>query len=267
MTLPQEQLIELVKDKCQNDDRLAAALTYGSFTKDEGDQYSDIEFWLFFDDRKLMDVDPVRWINEISPIYYSTINEYGTHVAFFQDHLIRGEFHFVAASEMDTVRSWPSVELPQSKRMVIIDRTGKLLSYILEGKPAGDKSAFDIEQLCGRFLNWYLFGLNVLKRGDLAQAHMLLGIIQGYLIWMARADEGSTKHWLTQSKAFEKEISEDAYKTFLECTARCEQQDLIRAYHEAWKWGCRLIDNLERKHNFSIPGDLRQAIANYDCLM
>ena len=91
--LPQNILIKRVKDKSIKDDRLDAALMYGSFTKGEGDRYSDIEFWRFFNTEKLSDIDQEQWIKDIAPIYWTVINEYGRRVTFFKDHLIRGEFH------------------------------------------------------------------------------------------------------------------------------------------------------------------------------
>jgi lincosamide nucleotidyltransferase B/F len=251
-----------VKHKCRNDERLVAALTYGSFTKGEGDQYSDIEFWLFFESLEV--IDPEEWIGDISPVHYVTVNEYGTHVAFFKENLIRGEFHFKLASEIETVRSWPAIRPPASDKMVIIDRTGKLHDYITEGEPTVGQSGTQVERLCGQYLNWFLFGLNVLKRGDLPQAHMILGIVQGHLIWMVRINEDSTTHWLTQSKALKQEISREAYQEYLQCTARCEQDDLVRAYRQAWTWGTRLIGDLESKYGFSIPSDFKGAIAKYD---
>jgi lincosamide nucleotidyltransferase len=264
MSLFQEQLIERVKEKCSDDTRLVAALTYGSFTKGEGDQYSDIEFWLFFE--SLEGLDPEAWIGEISPVLYITLNEYETHVAFFRDNLIRGEFHFTPASEMETVRLWPAVDSPASDQMVIVDKTGNLHAYITEGKPSAAHSRAEVERLCGQYLNWFLFGVNVLNRGDLAQAHMILGIVQGYLIWMVRLKEESTNHWLTQPKALEREISRDAYQDYIKCTARCENEDLVRAFRHSWIWGSRLMDDLEQKHGFSIPTELKEAIAGYDHL-
>jgi lincosamide nucleotidyltransferase B/F len=261
MSLIQEQLIVRVKQKCRDDNRLVAALTYGSFTKGEGDQYSDIEFWLFFE--SLDGLDTEAWIGDISPVHYITVNEFETHVAFFKEHLIRGEFHFKAASEMETVRLWPAIGPPASDQMVIVDRTGKLHAYIGEGKPSAAHSVHAIERLCGQYLNWLLFGFNVLKRGDLAQAHMILGKVQGYLLWMVRLKEESTNHWLTQSKSLEREISRDAYQNYVECTARCENEDLVRAYRHSWIWGSRLITDLERRHGFSIPTVLLEAIAGY----
>jgi lincosamide nucleotidyltransferase len=44
MLLPQEQLIARVRALCHADERLDAAMMYGSFVYGEGDAYSDIEF-------------------------------------------------------------------------------------------------------------------------------------------------------------------------------------------------------------------------------
>jgi hypothetical protein len=48
--LPQEAMIEKVRELCNRDERVVAALMYGSFAIGEGDRFSDIEFYLFFDE-------------------------------------------------------------------------------------------------------------------------------------------------------------------------------------------------------------------------
>jgi lincosamide nucleotidyltransferase B/F len=96
-------------------------LRAGHSQKGEGDAYSDIEFWLFFDDEKLNDVDQEQWIKDVAPIYWFVSNEHGTRVAFFKDHLIRGEFHFAPASVMDDVQNWPSVAPERASKMVIVE--------------------------------------------------------------------------------------------------------------------------------------------------
>jgi lincosamide nucleotidyltransferase B/F len=59
--LEQDRLIERVRQLCSDDTRLDAALMYGSFTQGQADVWSDIEFWLFFADDSLADVDPDSW--------------------------------------------------------------------------------------------------------------------------------------------------------------------------------------------------------------
>lgn len=43
--LKQKELIANVKNLTESDERITACMMYGSFTKGEGDQYSDIEFY------------------------------------------------------------------------------------------------------------------------------------------------------------------------------------------------------------------------------
>jgi lincosamide nucleotidyltransferase B/F len=45
--MPQEWMITRVRTLCMQDAQILAALMYGCFTRDEGDQFSDIEFYLF----------------------------------------------------------------------------------------------------------------------------------------------------------------------------------------------------------------------------
>lgn len=47
--LLQEEMIQSVRRICNEDPQLVSALMYGSFAKGEGDRFSDIEFWCFFD--------------------------------------------------------------------------------------------------------------------------------------------------------------------------------------------------------------------------
>ncbi len=67
--LEQERLIDRVRQRCLVDASLEGVLMYGSFTQRHGDEWSDIEFWLFFDDDRFPEVDPKAWCAEISPVH------------------------------------------------------------------------------------------------------------------------------------------------------------------------------------------------------
>lgn len=47
--LQQEAMIERTRRVCREDERLVAAMMYGSFAQGERDEFSDIEFILFFE--------------------------------------------------------------------------------------------------------------------------------------------------------------------------------------------------------------------------
>src|ERR671916_1728482 len=99
--LQQEAMIERVRRLCGEDERLLAAMMYGSFAQRMGDEFSDIEFILFFENP--LDVgDQERWVSRIAPVELYFVNEYGIGTAIF-DNLVRGEFHFDRASEMGEI--------------------------------------------------------------------------------------------------------------------------------------------------------------------
>ena len=66
--LPQAAMIERVREICQQDDRVVAAMLYGSFTRGEGDQFSDIEFVVFVVDSALPSLNQQDWVAQIAPL-------------------------------------------------------------------------------------------------------------------------------------------------------------------------------------------------------
>src|SRR5918993_3290551 len=66
--LQQEAMIERTRRVRREDERLAAAMMYGSFAQGEGDGFSDIEFILFFRDEELEGLDQEEWVSRISPV-------------------------------------------------------------------------------------------------------------------------------------------------------------------------------------------------------
>ena len=65
--LQQEVMIERVRELCERDERVVAALMYGSFALGQGDRFSDIELYLFFEDKALEGLDEEAWIGQIAP--------------------------------------------------------------------------------------------------------------------------------------------------------------------------------------------------------
>jgi lincosamide nucleotidyltransferase len=66
--LIQQRLIAGVREVCHTDERLDAALMYGSFASGEADAHSDVEFWLFFLPQWHGQVDPRAWCTQIAPV-------------------------------------------------------------------------------------------------------------------------------------------------------------------------------------------------------
>ena len=187
--LEQDRLIERVRQQCAGDTRLDAALMYGSFTQGQADEWSDIEFWLFFADEALADVDPGSWCAAVDHTLLVVQNEFDTHVAVFES-LIRGEFHFVPASAIDAVLDWSARGAPVD-RMLVTDRSGRLRRVLeeLPETPESPDSAITVERLCGRFVNWLLLGDSVLRRGETARAQAVLAEVNRHLLWLVRLIE------------------------------------------------------------------------------
>jgi lincosamide nucleotidyltransferase len=257
--LQQEAMIERVRRICCLDERLTAAMMYGSFVQSEGDEFSDIEFILFFDDDARGDIDQEEWVSQIAPVALYLVNEFGVGTAIF-DNLVRGEFHFDKASDIEKVdESWRRTDwLPSLDAALVVDRTGELTRRLkmVVGPPLDRGTPEQVRFVCHNFINWFLFGLNLLDRGELARALDYLGFVQRYLLWMVRLLERTTTHWPTPSKALERDISEAAYARYAACTARLDEETLWSAYLSAWGWGKEMTLSLAERHDVVLPSTL-----------
>jgi lincosamide nucleotidyltransferase len=260
-------MIKRLRQICQQDQRLVAAMLYGSFTYGEGDQYSDVECTLFFQDNALAEIDQVAWISQIAPVELYFFNEWGTGVAVFED-LVRGEFHFHAVSDMTMVEGWKgNAWFPSLEAVLLVDRNGELTRRLqdLIGPPPARDAPENVQQFANCFINWTLFGFNVLQRGELARALDILGWMQRYLLWMARLQERTVVHWHTPARLLESDISPSAYTRFATCTARLDRAELGQAYLAAWDWGKELMRSLAQQHDISVSDSLIDKLDAQTC--
>ena len=262
--LLQEKMIDRVRDLCQQDEGIVGALMYGSFTRGEGDAHSDIEFCLYLDEASYDDFDSVAWLEQIAPVAVYFTNEFGVGTAIFEN-LIRGEFHFDRVIDMAQIPSWKEVTgFPPVEKMLLVDRTGELARYLQQISGPGSERATDenVAGLWHSYLNWMIFGTNVLARGERARALEILWFVQRYLLWFVRVKEASTEHWPTPSKNVERDISPAAYERYVTCTASLRERELEQAYQSAWEWGQELIDELSSQFNFNPHPSLMQQMDN-----
>ena len=255
--LRQEVMIEKVRALCERDDRLVGALMYGSFAFGEGDEFSDVEFYLFFRDDALDRVDEEGWVSRIAPLSLYYVNEFGNGTAIFED-LVRGEFHFEAASDVGLVEAWEVVRFPSLEAAVLVDKDGELSRSMgrLVGPPTDPDTPERALFLCNGLVNWTLMGSNLLERGELARAEAFLTLLHSHLLRAARLVEGATTNWLSPSRRLEEDLSAASYERFRACTAALDAGQLRRAYRSAWSWGRELIACLSERHAFGLPEDL-----------
>jgi len=260
--LSQELMIQTVRDLCKRDNRIVAAAMYGSFTRGEGDEFSDIEFYLFVDDAAHDAFDLAAWIANIAPLDECFQNEFGTTVALFSS-LIRGEFHACPSSSMQQVRDWSNnVWVQDVDAMVVMDRTGELKEFLssLVGTGPDRCDPKEVSLLFLRFLDWMVFGSSVLRRREHARALEILWFVHRHLLWMVRILEGTTEHYPTPSKGLEGDISAKAYRQFEMCTATVNRDSLTDAYRESWSWGKELMGALARPCGVREPVAVREKL-------
>ena len=238
MPLIQMEMIDKVKALALKDDDVDAVLMYGSFIKGEGDEFSDIEFYLFCN----KEVDSKAWVSQVRPPLIFFKNEFGTEVAIF-DNLVRGEFHFDLVDNIGIVKSWEGLtSFEHAGQMVLADKSGRLekvLSTISKERPQ-HQSQDAIDWLAESLLNNLLMVRNVLKRGEAAHAQQGFQFIQKYLIWLIRLADKAEAHWESPTKKLESEISSSRYEVYAACVPDISDESL----NKSLKAALALADNL-----------------------
>jgi lincosamide nucleotidyltransferase len=252
--LQQEVMIEKVRQLCDQDERLVAALMYGSFALGQGDRFSDIEFYLFFEDEALEGLGEEAWVSRIASLDLYYVNEFGHGTAVF-GNLIRGEFHFEAASNVGLVDAWETAWFPSLENAVLVDKTGELSLRVsgLVRRPPDMGTPEQALFLCHSLTNWTLMGSNLLKRGEYARAEALLTLVHSHLLRIVRLVEGESANWLSPSRRLEEDVSSASYEMFGACTAPLDAERLVRASASTWAWGRELMGELATRYAFALP--------------
>ncbi len=240
----QLQMIDTIKSIAQKDENVSAILMYGSFTKKEGDQYSDIEFYIFLKSKKNFSAE--KWVNQIYPTALYFTNEYGSEVAIFEN-LIRGEFHFLPVTEIDIIKSWEGfVSFSDFSEMNIIDKDGLLRETLRQIKTTSpDRTTNEnILFLSSSLLNVLLTTSNLIKRQEYAHAYQSLSNVQKYILWLIRIATQQTNHWESPTKSLEKDIDQDWYSAFRLTTCDLDVDNLKAAFQHALRLSKKLFDEL-----------------------
>jgi len=251
----QLKMIARLRDACREDERVSGALMFGSFTTGEGDAFSDIESAIFIRDDAFEGFEQRVWLDAVSPVAAYFPDDFGHHTALFENG-VRGEFHFLRASDVAVVESWRgSGWFPALDAAVLLDRTGELSRHasVLVGGPPAREGAALVEGLALNLLNLTLFGANLLNRGEFARAWALLSAVHGNLLKLVRLHEGATEHWPTPSRALESDLSAAAYRRYVTCTAGAEPGALWAAYRESWRWSCELFETVVGMPGVYLP--------------
>ncbi|WP_291064759.1 MULTISPECIES: aminoglycoside 6-adenylyltransferase [unclassified Empedobacter] len=243
--MTQIQMIDTTKSIAQKDENVSAVLMYGSFTKNEGDQYSDIEFYIFLKNKENFSAE--KWVNQIYPTALYFTNEYGSEVAIFEN-LIRGEFHFLTVNEIDIIKSWEGfVSFSDFDQMNLIDKDGLLIETLNQIKIKSPERITNenILFLSQSLLNVLLTTNNLIKRQEYAHAYQSLSNVQKYLLWLIRIATNQTNHWESPTKSLEKDIDKYWYSEFKLTTSDLGKENLKIAFQNSWNLSKKLFEELD----------------------
>jgi len=244
-------MIERVRQIALKNENISAVLMYGSFTKGEGDQFSDIEFYIYYKTEKVP--DKLRFVSQIAPVSLFFANEFGTDVAVF-DNMIRGEFHFHPISDIEDIKTWAEIISFEFKdNMNLIDKDGILsdvLNSIPPAKPLRDAPE-NIEYLAQNLINNLIFVNNLILRGEYTHAHHLFWFIQRYMLWLMRLHLNKDNHWEAPTKRLEVDIPDEWFLKYKQCVPTLEKESL----QESFKSAVDLADFLFSELN--VSSDIR----------
>lgn len=256
--LKQQEHIERLRWLCTQDKRVIGAVMYGSFTTGEGDEYSDIEAALFFDDTCLSKLDKRSWLQHIAPISLFFIDDFGHYTVIFDD-MVRAEFHFKPRSQMNIVTTWKgNANFPSIDDALLVDRSGQLAELLQPLAGAGPRrnTADTVQHLNESFINLMLFSLNTLARGELSRAHDLLHASHRYLLQMVRLIDNSSVHWPNPRRLLERDLPAQDYERFRACVARLNEAEVQHAFGATWAWGLEMMRVLCKTHVLHLPEDV-----------
>lgn len=251
----QQRMIERFREICHEDERVVGALMFGSFTIGEGDAFSDIEFAVFIQDDAFESFEQRSWLDAVSPVAAYFLDDFGHHTALFQNG-VRGELHFMRASDLPVIASWQGYGwFPSLAAAVVLDRTGELSHHAraLVGGPPERGGVPLVEGIALNLINQMLLGANLLNRGEFARAWALLSKTHDNLLKLVRLHEGATDHWPTPSRALEKDLSGATYERYATCTASAQPNVLCTAYRESWMWSRELFETVAEPLNIELP--------------
>ncbi|MDR0328045.1 MAG: nucleotidyltransferase domain-containing protein [Planctomycetaceae bacterium] len=249
--MDQLKIIEKVKAIAQSDANVSAVLMYGSFIRDEGDEYSDVEFYVYLNDKT--GFNSRRWVEQIRPIAMFFTNEHGTEVVIF-DNMIRGEFHFETVNDMQTIKTWQGfISFEKADKMNLLDKDGYLAAILnsIEIVKPDWHAPENIRWIAESFLNAFLWTRNLIYRGENAHAVMAFGFVQKHFLSLVRLACNATEHWESPTKNLEDEISGEWYHKYQCAIPSLDNDDLCLAYNMT------LENARELFYLLNVPEDLK----------
>ncbi len=261
---PLSQHVERLRALVHADERVEAALIYGSWSVGEADQFSDLDAYIFFREGAIDTLDPEQFVRQLATVLLAYTNVFGLFAVVFED-LTRAEFHFEpATSGIEAMASWAGlVSLPDPARAILLDRTGRLTEAVVALQaPLAPDPATTAPQLIHELLNWTLMVAHVFERGELARAHAgLQTLVAPSQLQLCRLLRHTTSHWLTPTRALEDDLSADDRRHYAATTSSMARDKLATALDASWRWSLTLIEEAATRWALPYPAPLCRALS------
>ena len=169
-------ILNKIVDAAREDRRIVSVISYGSYTREDFDKFSDIEFYIFIRDDSAHTFNDEQWLRETIPVEFYFTNSYGVKTAVFSKLFVRGEFHFHSEREISVLDSWKGVVFPgRVEKTVLLDKSGafrKKIEEFCKTRPLFDEEA-SFKQNYLELANGIIMEWGVLSRKDLFRAGTL----------------------------------------------------------------------------------------------
>ncbi|MFE7414891.1 hypothetical protein [Streptomyces laurentii] len=168
---------------------------------------------------------------------------------------MRGEFPVVAAKPgIDEVPAWAGmVHLPRPEDAVLLDRTGRLTEAARQlARFRPPEAVATARQLTAELANWTLMLAHVLARGETGRAHALLHtVVAPHQLRLCRLLRDSTAHWLTPSRAMERDLPAADLDRYVSTTSAARDAEVRAAARNSWRWSRDLA--AEAADRWAVP--------------
>ncbi len=258
----------------QADERIVGLLQGGSGSEGRADQWSDVDVFLFVRDTD-MEVflqDWKRWIESCGRLLLAYNPDEQAWIAWTIFHAdpvpLRVDFRFIPASQIESVRTWPTS--PHSLQEIILDdKTNGVLSEVAQSLVGHSQRLPDVqeestfEQYCNRM--WYFLhsAFCKLERGDQWYARISLHLaVLDSLIALLKLESGAVERWLASfpSWKLERALSPTRLNRLNTCIPLPGAEALRQAMLNTAELGRDVCEALALQHGWAWPREAAEEV-------
>lgn len=229
-------LLNRIVDTAKKNESIQGLVCYGSYTRDDFDKYSDIEFYLFIEDGAFQGFDFNNWLSDIEKPVSIFVNGSGVTDVLFSDWL-RGEFHIRPYSKHKELEGWIGViDIGEIERTVLVDKKGEIkpiIEKVIELPIKFDFNSY-LDGLVRAFADGIIFEWNVLMRRDLFRAYTLHFESTMRLARLLYMLKGETKH-IYSPRLLEVILHEHEYSDLMNTLPQLDFESLRTSLEKTFK--------------------------------